>query len=667
MSKILHKITPVLLLLCTPSCNVVGEVAKVAYVVEKMKISKDEIYGRIGTKLTIEKTSSSETPKRYYLDIYKVGVTFFSETKTAVARLVISFDLDLEEPEFLLPSIWIKDNKFSQDKIYSTSVSKRWIVREDRLSIPCVMARGKNGETFALLKFSPTYDSSAGMDEDEKEEIIYKDSTDISGFGFDYGNKKLILTFPFEEYPVVYRRKIFTQMTQKGKKAFTFIEKGKDKSLEFFIILGKTDSFSSAVEAIWKTAYDILVGENTLEIDDILKEKVKKALALYFRNYFHQDKISGFFPFVDTYEGKITLMFLEAGFTGMVLMNARNSIELGRDLGDQELVKMGEQVIDSWIDFGTKNGIFIDCWDVSRSSICDLPPIFFRDSFFTRRAFESLLALYMAFSAEEKRGISRERWKKAFVDGARNLLMFQRSDGSFARRYSFDGGVEDSSPAGTLFAVPVFVKAFELTGDQIFLSSAEKAGEIIVRFSDNFEYYGATIDANSEDKEAAMWALYSCYLLFKSTKNEKYRRCVKNSLYASLSWFFLWDVPFSQDQLFGKIKLRTKGLGAVSVENNHLDVYSFFFVKILKEIAKIQEDEHDRKRLENMAEMIFHSILSVVPVEGDSKGVKLGIVPEVIQQTWWDYGLYGKGSYAPLSAIGWTVASILSTIYADEF
>ena len=637
-----------------------GTIREVFNIINHIKIDKEILYGKISGDISVNKKIYPED-ENYNLEIWEANVKFAAETQTAVARIIISLRANIETPEFLLPSIWIKDNRFSQDKVYSPLI-KRLIVREDRLPIPLVLTRGDNGDTFAILKIPAKADSSVGMN-DDSDEIVYHDDTDISGLGFDYEKKELILTFLFEEYPFLYRRKLFMTYTKKeSKKAFTLLEKGKIKEINFFIIKGKTSSFNSAVSKLWTISYDKFFGEKETTLNKNLEEKVKKALTNYFKKYYHDGKIKGFLPYVNTYDGKVTLKYLESGFTGMVLLNARNSIELGREFKDEELIKMGENTLDSWITYGRKNKIFVDCYDISTDSICDNPPYFFSDSFFTRRAFESLMAYYLAFSSEKKRGIERNKWKEVFIEGSTELLKYQNSDGSFSRSYSYEGKVKDPGPAGTLFAPPVFIMAYRIKNDPIFLNAAKKSGEVILKFVENYQYYGSTLDANSEDKEAAMWALYSCFLLYKETNEEIYRKCTEESLYATLMWFFLWDVPFSNNQLFSKINLKTTGLGAVSVENNHIDVYSFFLPKILKDISDI-----DKKRLTNFSNIILNSILEVVPIEGNSKGSVVGIVPEVIQQTWWDYGFYGKGNYNLTSATGWAVASVLSSLYAEEF
>jgi hypothetical protein len=56
---------------------------------------------------------------------------------------------------------------------------------------------------------------------------------------------------------------------------------------------------------------------------------------------------------------------------------------------------------------------------------------------------------------------------------------------------------------------------------------------------------------------------------------------------------------------------------------------------------------------------MIYAVSEVVPTNYKNNGSVPGIIPEVIQQTWWDYGFGGKGNYNLTSATGWTVASTI--------
>jgi hypothetical protein len=149
--------------------------------------------------------------------------------KNTKSRIKIEFDTGFSPDSivFFVPGVFIKGNIFSQNKVYSLLKSKRWIFREDRLPVPISVAYDeKKQKLVALLKLPAQYDftDQNQIDSDLREIVV---DTDIFGIGFDYDTQKIIFTFPFEEYPVFYRRKLSTE---------SFYElPSKKSSLQFFI------------------------------------------------------------------------------------------------------------------------------------------------------------------------------------------------------------------------------------------------------------------------------------------------------------------------------------------------------------------------------------------------------------------------------------------------
>lgn len=605
------------------------------------------------------------------VNLYKVDVSVFPFGISSVSRVEVRVDLDgfSDQTVFFVPGVWIWGNKFSLTKAYSPEKGNLWIFREDRLPVPLVLAFDK-GKVFAVLKIPAKFDYSVDPELYKAgDNAIY--STDIAGLGFDARSKQIIINLPAYEYPLIYRRKILNPYTLSPIDTFAVFDS--ERKISFFVLKFSARDFSEAVEQAWKISFDIYDKEGIIPAVNHQIQKVEEVLLSlkeYFKKYFVDDFVSGFYSFVETETGKVVTNFIESSFTGMSVFNGNNSIFIGKKFGDVELVQRGVKVINSWIDNAREGEFFWDCFDTSTKKACNFPPFFYRDSFFTRRNFETLLAVYLAY-----REIGDKRWLNEFLEGVSAMIALQNEDGSFSRRYSFSGRKIESEPSGSYFAVPVLIKAYEETGFSDYLRSALRVGRFLVDLAEKYEYFGSTLDANSEDKEASMWTFISCYLLFKSSyipedERQIYKDCARRSLYSSLSWFFIWNVPFSPNQKFYKIGLKTLGLSLVSVENVHVDVYLFFFPKMIFDFADFL-DEKDRSRIKRMADIVMLSAMEVVPTLRDTKGSVLGIVPEVIHQTWWDYGVGGKGSYNITSATGWTVASLVSAIknyfYSPDF
>ncbi|MEN8138504.1 MAG: hypothetical protein ABFR62_08720, partial [Bacteroidota bacterium] len=92
------------------------------------------------------------------------------------------------------------------------------------------------------------------------------------------------------------------------------------------------------------------------------------------------------------------------------------------------------------------------------------------------------------------------------------------------------------------------------------------------------------------------------------------------------------------------------------VENNHVDVFIFGYLEVLRWLA----DKKDEPRFAEFADVIESSMKSqLMPREGHMFNIaKVGYYPEVVQHTNWDYGHFGKGFYNDIFAPGWTVASL---------
>ena len=172
------------------------------------------------------------------------------------------------------------------------------------------------------------------------------------------------------------------------------------------------------------------------------------------------------------------------------------------------------------------------------------------------------------------------------------------------------------------------------------------------------DYFSSTLDANCEDKEAALAAATATYylaLVSKGAERAHYASLTRRAAYFGLSWYYTWDVPFAPGQMLGDLGLQSRGWGNVSVENNHIDVFVFEFADVLRWLGHTFAEP----RFSRFAEVISTSMRQLLPYEGHACGIaKPGFYPEVVQHTAWDYGRNGKGYYNNIFAPGWTVASL---------
>ena len=242
----------------------------------------------------------------------------------------------------------------------------------------------------------------------------------------------------------------------------------------------------------------------------------------------------------------------------------------------------------------------------------------------------------------------------------------QKADGHFARKFNDDGSDVDASGGSTPSATSTLVMGYKYFGDKKYLKSAKATVDYLEKnIISKSDYFSSTLDANCEDKEAAIAAVTSTYYLAMVTKGaerQHYIELCKQAAYFALSWYYLWDVPFAQGQMLGDLGFHSRGWGNVSVENNHIDVFVFELPHILKWLSTAVNEP----RFARMYDVIYSSLNQLLPVEGHLCGIGMpGFYPEVVQHTTWDYGHNGKGFYNDIFAPGWTIASLWE-LYSPE-
>ncbi len=276
------------------------------------------------------------------------------------------------------------------------------------------------------------------------------------------------------------------------------------------------------------------------------------------------------------------------------------------------------------------------------------------------------MALLYYLQYERSRGRLHTEWEAKVTSLLQKIVHLQQDDGSFARKFDDEMNVIDHLGGSTPLAILPLAMAHHYFGDKCYADAAVKAAKYLeTELIGKSDYFSTTLDANCEDKEAAIYsaiAMYYLTLVSSGAEREHYIALMRKAAYFALSWFYTWDVPFAPSQMLGDVGFKTRGWGNVSVENNHVDVYVFDFVAVLRFLG----NHAGEKRLAQFADVISTSMLQLMPMNSRMCGVgKEGFYPEVVQHTTWDYGDNGKGFYNDVFAPGWTVAS-LWTILSPE-
>lgn len=579
-------------------------------------------------------------------------------TVTLSAREKVFFHIDLslntelssKEAEFYMPGFWYHRNMRSPQEAPSFRTSKHWNFREDRMSTPLTSAFSPRSEKgISVLR---VLDASRDVQVQlTTGEVILPGRTTVGYAGFDGDGSTVALKFgyPYKETPKRYIRKL---TLSDAITTFAELDKGEQQVLRWRIHRYKAKDFGNFVTQVWQYSYDHMRPQPLKS--SYTGAEVKAALSDYFR-----------YSFVDSYPIKFNSGLslrvndcmpaaeMQIGFCGRVLLNAFNEIEYGVETKDKELVSMGQAIFDSFLSNGFGNSGYLHDF------------VNFRDGFpqesihSIRQQSEAVYAVLHYLKYEKRHGRRHVEWEQRIRALLDNFVGLIKDDGHFARKFKSDGTDVDTSGGSTPSATSALVMGWKYFGNKNYLQAARRTVSYVEKnIISQSDYFSSTLDANCEDKEAAIAAVTATYYMAMVTKGEERKHYIdlcKQAAYFALSWYYTWDVPFAPGQLTGDLGLKTRGWGNVSVENNHIDVFVFELPHILSWLAQ----QTGEQRFKGMYDVITSSLSQLLPVSDNLCGVgKRGFYPEVVQHTTWDYGHNGKGFYNDIFAPGWTIASL---------
>ena len=609
--------------------------------------------------LQISEQCVNDGDDQVYTITIKADATTYYNIGASLATGIKSAD-----SEFYLPGFWYHRNLRSPKGAPAFHTSKSWNFREDRLSSPMTSVFDMaNGKSVAIMRCIDRPQEC--LTTHQQGEIILSGETSLGYLGLDCDEQEAKLTFgyPYIETPKRYIRKLTLAAPVF---AFAKIEKGETKTLKWRISQSEAKDFGQHVTMMWQRCFDSL-NPQPLKAR-FTPEEMKKGLT----NYFRQSYV-GNFPL--KYHSGHTLLtsdckpFPEAqiGFVGRVLLNAFNAIEYGEQHGEQDLVTTGQEILESYLQHGlTSAGYFYDNVNFERGFPADEKVVHS-----IRQQSEGVYAILLYLKYEKAHGRKHLEWEakiKGILDG---FLKLQKADGSFARKYKDDGSDVDGTGGSTPSSTSALVMGYRYFGKKQYLGAARRTVNYLEQnIISKSDYFSSTLDANCEDKEAAIAAVTATYYLAAVTNGKERQHYIdlcEKAAYFALSWYYMWDVPFAQGQMLGDLGLKTRGWSNVSVENNHIDVFVFELPHIVKWLG----EQKGNSRFLQMHDVIFNSLSQLMPTTERLCGIALpGFYPEVVQHTTWDYGMNGKGFYNNLFAPGWTVASLwemYSPTRTDDF
>lgn len=561
--------------------------------------------------------------------------------------------------EYYMPGFWYHRNQRSPKEAPSFKTSKSWNFRDDRLSTPLTSVYHAESKRAVSILHVPS-GSSDTQTQLLEGDVILGGETSVGYLGFDNSKDETSLTFgyPYEESPRRYIRKL---QLASPVTAYARLNAGEEKVLIWRIHYDNADSYGDFVTRMWKYSFDVM---NPQPLSNAYSaEEVKTQLCDYFRGSFVDKYIlkynSGHSILIDDCKPASAA---QLGFCGRVILNAFNEIEWGESHGDIELVNMGNSIIDSYLKNGfTSTGYFYDEVDLSRGMPKSQEVVHS-----IRQQSEAIYAILLWLKYERGQKRQHKEWEQKIKRVLDNFLTLQKQDGSFARKFRDNGEDVDATGGSTSSATSTLVMGWKYFGDKRYLEAAKHTIDYIEKnIISKSDYFSSTLDANCEDKEAAITTVTATYYLAMVTKGKERIRYIdlcQKAAYFAVSWYYTWDVPFASGQMLGDVGFKSRGWGNVSVENNHIDVFVFELPHILKWLST----EVGERRFAQLYDVMRSSLCQLMPTKKHHYLIHHpGFYPEVVQHTTWDYGRNGKGFYNNYFAPGWTVASLWE-LYSPE-
>jgi hypothetical protein len=135
---------------------------------------------------------------------------------------------------------------------------------------------------------------------------------------------------------------------------------------------------------------------------------------------------------------------------------------------------------------------------------------------------------------------------------------------------------ESWRPASTneAFFIAPLCQAWRLFRVQEYREAALKAGRVYAsrHLSMREPYWGGTLDASCEDKEGAFAALQGFLALYELTGEPEYLKWAAHAGDVVLTYVVVWDIDLPAGRLRDH-NFKTRGWTAVSVQNQHIDVF----------------------------------------------------------------------------------------------
>ena len=334
--------------------------------------------------------------------------------------------------------------------------------------------------------------------------------------------------------------------------------------LEAFPVAQAGSGFSQAVRTAIQLSPAFSL-DGLPEFADIVRAKYRYAKS----RWYESGEVAGFKKYVDR---NVFVM----GWTGQAEAMGYALQVLEKGLGDPNATRMARKSLDFLATAAFYEGGFRNWYDFQKNQ-------WYGQELLNQG--QAMLAIARAIRIGRQRKLDTARWE-AFLRQAADL---------HSRRILAEAW-RPPSTAEAAFIAPL-LECFALFKAPAYRQAAVKAAEHYARrhLSLQEPYWGGTLDARCEDKEAAALAFQAFLALYETTRNPEHLRWARHACDVVLTYVFTWDVDLPPGRLRDHA-FRTRGWTVVSPQNQHLDVWGAVVAPDVYRLGQI-DNRDDLKRL----------------------------------------------------------------------
>lgn len=534
------------------------------------------------------------------------------------------YPLVRENSYHMIPGISYNDNPFGEGN-YPKNITKnenQYVFRADRLAIP--------GQTVTTQDYSIGFyhvgtQVQHGWHEDEQLSIGFECLNDTYELSFYY---------PEREFNHSYGKK--GEWSEPYKKGIC-LEEGQSISSSFYFSAMKKQSrhdYSFFLWQMFQRCSNVYETKQALPLLDAYRKRVEGAN----QHFWHTEEERGWFGHrvngLDQ-EPKMDIVDFRVGFIGRSLMMATETYRLAVEQGIDEWKEKIIRLVDWFCEQApTKEGWFYPDYNGSNwfTSWKD-------KAISTRKQVEGIIQLIELYQLSASNGETHENWLRT-AENSLTWLVKHGENGAYNRWFNFKGEAVDKLHTHTPYVMTALLKMYQLTKQSTYLTEAKKSWLWVVENIIEPEiYFGGTLDASTEDKEAAIITVEAGVMLYEATGNQRFLKDAKKAADQVVSYMMMHNVQFSQGTSLGEQGFKTFGTTLVSPEHNHIDPYT------TAALVKLGVYSNDLK----------YAQAGVYNLQATTQDIQESNLQREIwyQGPWWYFDRLGKGNAQPWS-VGWS-------------